>query len=450
MAIDPVQQGLPAWLSAQAISGGDPRTASVAQRITAALDAAGLTSGGGGGAGGSATRAAAQARLAEAAAGTRGAAPIAVRGAASPTVARAAAQATSAPSFIARAGAGGLGAGGAAAPGTGAAGVLAQAAPAITGGSRLAGLLAPGNSAPTWLTARLGGQSTAGLGMRSLAPGSLGRAGLYGAAGYLGGQGIEAITGHQEGTLDDALRNATVGAGMGAGLGSIIPGLGTAIGAGLGFAGGGLHGLLTGKGSDEGERDRAYEKQAEKFETLFTTYGVSPELRDQFMTQFGVTTEGLKRGEVNEVAKQMREILPSLIAEDAAMQEEERGRTAMLAAAQGWMAPMLRDAMGRSTRYADQLSQSMVSSAGYIKDPAQRAFAMDDAKRITLDNASQQAYAMQMMMSLPGLYGYNTKQGENGVPATDFTSILNATPIAQPNGQTMPFSSMFGQPQPMQ
>ena len=318
---------------------------------------------------------------------------------------------------------------------------VVEAAAPLAGRTGLATRLA-GSGGPTWLTARLAGQPTAGLGLRSLQAGSLGRAGLYGLGGYLAGQGVEKVVGHREGTLDDALRNAVTGAGVGMGIGSVVPLVGTGVGGLLGGGFGFAHGLLTGRGSDEGEAERAYTKQEDKFCETLDRFSASPDLRRQFMTQFQLSTEGLKRGEINDVAKQMRAALPDLIAQDYSMRKDNARRNAMFAAAQAWMAPMMEGAFDRSTQFADQLSQSMRESAQTIKSPSARAFAMQDAARIPFDNATQQAYLMQQFASLPGLYGMNTQTGNNGIPQMDFSSIINATPL---QGQQQPF--MFGQQQ---
>jgi hypothetical protein len=161
--------------------------------------------------------------------------------------------------------------------------------------------------------------------------------------------------------------------------------------------------------------------------------------------QFALSTDGLGRKEVSETAQQMRSMLPQIIMEDQAARQQDRSRMAMFAAAQGWMAPMMQQVQGRATSSADQLMQASLNAAQGIGDPAARAFAIEDARRIPLDTASNQAYAMQQLMSLPGLYGYQTQGG--GVPGS-LNAIMGATPMSGvPQGMAYG-GSMFGAQQP--
>src|SRR5690606_36499473 len=120
--------------------------------------------------------------------------------------------------------------------------------------------------------------------------------------------------------------------------------------------------------------------------------------------------------------------------EDAAMQEEERGRMAMFAAPQAWMQPMLERAFTSSDQHAQQLSQSLLQIAQHIQDPNERALAIQEAQQVPLDNATRQPYLVQQMLAVPGLYGYQTQVDSEGLPAMDMTSIMNATPVGAPAG----------------
>lgn len=259
----------------------------------------------------------------------------------------------------------------------------------------------------------------------------------YPLAGQFAGSMFESAVGPRSGTLDDAIRNAFVGAGTGAGVGSFVPGIGTGVGAVVGGLTGFAHGLLTGRGSKEEEAQKELTKQIEEFNKVFDQYQVSPQVREQMLMQFQLGAMDLGRKEIKDFATQLRtQVLPGVILEDAAMQEEERGRMAMYAAAQAWMQPMLERAFTASDQYAQQLSQSMLQTAQQIQDPNERALAIQEAQQVPLDNATRQAYLIQQMLAVPGLYGYQTEVNSEGIPAMDMTSIMNATPVGTTAGVT--------------
>lgn len=419
-ASGPMEFVLPARL--QRLSAAERAVIAMNQGGRLGLPAAGETTVGTARFAGETGRAAAEARLAAAARGSMGAAPI---------EGTAAARAANAARMVRPFPAAALGGGGGAAAAAPAAveGLAAAEGASAAGGGLLARLglgrggaaAAGGAAGRTGLVARLGG------------PAALRTAGGYALLGQLGGMGVEKVVGHREGTWDDAARNAAVGAGFGAGLGTLggpFAPLTVPTGALLGAIGGGAYGFLTGKGSDEGEAAKAYDTNAEKFNDMFDLYQASPDLRQQFMMQFDIMTQDAKRSEVNDIAEQMRTVLPDLLMQDMQQRQEEKGRAAMYAAAQSWMAPMMQQAFGRQTQYANMLGQSMENSAGFIKDPASRAFALDEARRVPFDTATMQAYAMQQMASLPGLYGMQAQNtNAQGVP-TNLADIMGAQPTA--------------------
>lgn len=384
----------------------------------------------------STTRSAAAQRLAQAARGTRGMGAAAMPSAAGQNAAASGISQKAARAAISGLGGGGAaGGGGAGAAGT-AAGVVRPAfnlSPVTAAGAGGAAAGGAGAASKAGLLSQLGGKAALGR--------AAGSAGLGWFGGQLAAEGLTNISGgEKDGRLDDIgrgiIQGGGTGAGVGAGIGALggpfagitVPG-GALAGGLIGGIGGGIYGALTGGDSKETEQGKAVASETEKFNETFEQYNVSPELRERFLMQFALTTDGLEKGQVNEVAQQMRALLPSLIIEDQARVEDERGRAAMFAAAQAWMAPMMQDAFSRSNEFAGNLSETMLSNAEGIRDPNQRAMAQQEAHRIPLDNATTQAYAMQQMMSLPGLYGYQTQLDGQGVPATDFTSIMGAQPI---------------------
>lgn len=312
----------------------------------------------------------------------------------------------------------------------------AAAGTAARGGllSRLPGFLGGGGGA-----AAAGGETAAagaggGLLARLGGGAALKSAGMYAGLGYGGGQLVEMGVGHRAGTWDDAARNAAVGAGFGAGIGTLggpFAPISVPVGAAGGALIGGAYGFLTGKGSDEDEATKAFNDHQRDLTDMFAQYNVSPETQRQIMMSYELGTMDAGKGEINDFAKEMQAALPSIIQQDMQMQTEQQSRNMMLMQAQSFMAPMMQSAFDQQSRYGQQLAHSMMNSAGYIKDPADRAFAIDEAKRIPFDTATQQAYQAQMMMSLPGLYGYNTSQGQGGAPQMDMASIMGATPMTQ-------------------
>lgn len=319
------------------------------------------------------------------------------------------------------------GAGGAAAAAPTYGGGIPMTSPAASAGGAAGGAATGGRAG---LMASLGGAR--GLATRAAAPVG---------AGMLT-QGIaRGAVGEQSGIRDDILVGAGTGAAAGATGGATLAtplapftgGLSIPVMAAIGGLGGGLaggiYGAVTGGGDPEEEALAKFEEQLSTFESTLNEYDVSPQTREQLLMQFSILAGDANEDEIDTIADAFREQLPGVLIQEQAAQEQQRSQEVMHAAAQAWMAPMMERTMGRATGYADQLSQSMTNAANALDDPTARAFALEEAARVPHDTATRQAYMMQQMMAMPGLYGYETQLGQGGVPQMDFQSAVNAQPI---------------------
>lgn len=262
---------------------------------------------------------------------------------------------------------------------------------------------------PGYLSARALGGSTEGLGLRSLARGSLGRAGLYGLGGSLAGGAINSAFGDPNASWDNALAGAAQWGGMGAGLGSLVaPGVGTAIGGALGAGVGALRGLSQAKN----EGDKAVADQLRKelgtINDTIDKLGGGDELRQQalYQLQLGVATGNItNRSGVKTIAAQVRSTLPDALLADQQQQQQQRSQEAAQAAVQAWMGPMLQDQLNKSQYYADQFGNAQATAAGYIEDPALRAAQLSQAKQISATQAATNAAYAQQIAAAPGYWG---------------------------------------------
>lgn len=287
---------------------------------------------------------------------------------------------------------------------------LTGARAAATGAGGLAGGVAGG------LTGGMGAMAAA----RTAAPWLL--------AGQVGGMGVDAIMGNQNGTMDDALENAARGAGMGAAVGSIVPVIGTGVGALVGGGAGALYGALTGRDSDETERSRAIASQSEKLTDLLNAANASPEMRQQISGAFQVTMATVDGGRnaVNAAADQLMAQLPAALMQDQAQQQAERERATNIAATQAWMGPMLQEQLGRVNFYADTAATGLRQAASGLSPELRGAYeAM--AGQYPADVARGNAAMLQQLALTPSLYGYNTGiNQQTGAANSDLASVLGA------------------------
>lgn len=306
--------------------------------------------------------------------------------------------------------------------------------PGMLGGAEAAGgLEAAGTAAGTAAAAGRFAPMFAEGG--KFAAGSLGRAGLYGAAGQVGGMVARGAVGNQSGTKDDALVDAIKGAGMGAGVGSFFPGPGTAIGAVLGGIGGGLWGALRGGGSDQEGMAKEYTKQRDALSGILSRYNISADTRDNLMLQFQAGLLDAKtKGDVTAVADSLKGTLGQVLIADRAQQQQRRQRAAASAAASAFMAPMLQDQLSKSNLYAQQMSDAMATSAQGITNGPLRDSYIAAARQAPLDVATQNAYALQQTMLTPALYGMGVPQGTQVTGGNADLSAILAAQQMSPTG----------------
>lgn len=280
--------------------------------------------------------------------------------------------------------------------------------PPPTGAAAMLGRLGGGAANPSYLSQRLAGQSTAGLGVRSLAKGSLGRAGLMGMGGQLAGGAIDSAFGDPNESWDNMLASGARWGGAGAALGSMVaPGIGTAIGGAAGLGIGAIKGLVDSR--NEGDNAVASElgKQQSKITELLSQLGSSPDLREQALFQLQMDTSGAgTKDQVRDAAKALQAMLPDAIMADRQQQEQKRMQQANQAAAQAWMGPMLQQQVDRSQFYADQFAQAGRSAASHITDPALQASQMAMASGISAEQAAMNAAYTQQIAAAPNYYGY--------------------------------------------
>lgn len=267
-----------------------------------------------------------------------------------------------------------------------------------------------GAAQPTWLSQRLAGQSTQGLGLRSMARGSLGRAGGLALLGQLAGAGVESAFGDPNASWDNALASGARWGGAGAALGSLIaPGVGTAIGglAGAGF--GAVKGILDSR--DEGDKAVRSElaKQQGKIAELLSQLGSSPDLREEAMFQLRVlASQATDRKGVQAAAEAVQAMLPDALMADREMQRQQRMRQANEAAVQAWMGPVLQQLVNRSQSYADAFTLAGLNAAQQIEDPQLRTAQMAMARQYSADQAAQNAAYAAQIMSAPEYWGYQS------------------------------------------
>jgi len=310
----------------------------------------------------------------------------------------------------------------------------AQAAPTITAPAsttantatktgRIGGMLSWNPSA-----ARAAAQSgltgselaAAGRAGGALAPGSLGRAGAYGAAGYIGANLLHGVVGERNGTWDDAAEGALKGGGIGAGIGSMIfPGPGTAIGGGLGALAGGLWGGLTGNDSPSKERDDYLASQVDPSNdksliSLMSKYGLSTDAQHSLLMQLEIIGPTLgSRDEAKALVQQVMGNLPTLIEQDKAQQVQASRAAAM----QAYLLPMMRESQATSDRFIQDQATRMNEAASRMSPSVADIYRQHAADLVSSNTRSYQAQLTQMLLA-PQLYQQSAQYGVAN-PAAD-------------------------------
>lgn len=212
-----------------------------------------------------------------------------------------------------------------------------------------------------------------------LAPGTIGRAGLYGLGGQIAAGLFDSAVGERDGTWDDAASSALRWGGTGAGIGSmILPGWGTAIGGVGGALIGGAKGLLTGEDSMETQvRDYLYgsEKQAGKIgqvDQLLAEAGLSESTRTDLLTQVKAAAMTAKTPEeIDLVLQQVNTLLPSIMEQDKAQQEAEGQQAALearMAAIQSYLQPIMQQQLAQYNTGLQASYDQMQAAGAKITD----------------------------------------------------------------------------------
>lgn len=279
---------------------------------------------------------------------------------------------------------------------------MAQRAVAQLGGGQGGGFLS--NKAT--------GLSTEGMGLRSLARGSLGRAGLMGLGGQLVGSGIESAFGDPNESWDNSLASAARWGGAGAAAGSLIaPGIGTAIGGGLGLGIGAVKGFMDSKNEGDKAVEKALNDRSGQLNELLGQLGASADLREQaqFQLQMGVTAGGATtKSQVNDVYAQVKAMLPEAIMADRQQQEQSRMQESNMAAVQAWMGPMMEQQLSQAQWYADQWGNQASAAAQQIEDPGMRAAQQALASSIPGQQAAANAAYAAQIAAAPSAWGYQS------------------------------------------
>lgn len=279
----------------------------------------------------------------------------------------------------------------------------------------------------------------AGMWGGRLAPGTIGRAGLYGLGGQIAAGLFDSAVGERDGTWDDAASSALRWGGTGAGIGSmILPGWGTAIGGVGGALIGGAKGLLTGEDSMETQvRDYLYgsEKQAGKIgevDALLAEAGLSEATRTDLLTQVKAAAMTAKTPEeIDLVLQQVNTLLPSIMEQDKAQQQAESQQAALearMAAIQSYLQPIMQQQLAQYNTGLQTSYDQMQAAGANIKDPKMAAAYQTHAANLMNSGRLQGLqYVGQMQNDLYSQYVNPTMAGgaSGGMTQAQYDDIYN-------------------------
>ena len=209
---------------------------------------------------------------------------------------------------------------------------------AWTAGERATGRLG-------WLSYGPNATAAEGAAIGRFAPGTLGRAGLYGLAGQIAANVSQKAWNDPNSGADNALATGLAGAGLGAGVGSIVPGVGTAIGAAIGGAGGAIYGALR-----AGHRDKDYAKAqtqgSTKLNELMGQLGLAADTQTELRQQYAIQSVLAKQSEdpvaaQKAIMSQMMTVLPQVAQQEASTKKAAQEAIATQAVIAKFMAPYL-------------------------------------------------------------------------------------------------------------
>lgn len=257
---------------------------------------------------------------------------------------------------------------------------------------------------------------------------TLGRAALMRGAG-LAGAGIMAgqLTGSlfdtEQSYVDEALSGALTGAGIGAGIGSIVPGIGTGIGAGVGALAGGAIGYFGPK--QTGTKAVASETQAQQanLDELLGKYNLSPALQQQLAVQLDTALNGVtSKAEVKAIYQQVGSLLPGLIQQDQAQQQD----AARAAAIYSMLGPIMQQQNTQATQASREMQTAMNSAAQHISDPALANIYRARASQVPLTTAQSNQNQLLQLALADAAYSSQAQQAQAAPTASDPLAALLA------------------------
>lgn len=281
--------------------------------------------------------------------------------------------------------------------------------------------------------------------------GAVGRAlplkgmGGVGLAGTVAGAVLPSVWNDPNSNADEmtssALSYGGMGAGAGALAGSVVPGVGNVVGGAIGGAAGLAYGLYKGSQAPTAadttkQLNAAKNAEMARLQRILKQVDTRPKnartgLLTDAVNQLQVSWE-LNSATSPDLVKQVADqfiagVVQQVPAElqayeqqqqsqrDARYQrtqakQQERQQAANQAAVQAWMGPMLQDQLNKSQFYADQFRDAGLSGAQQISDPSLRATVEQSARQGSMDQATQNAYAMQLQTVMPAYMKFQQDQ----------------------------------------
>lgn len=230
----------------------------------------------------------------------------------------------------------------------------------------------------------------------AFAPGTIGRAGLYGLGGQVLGSVFDSAVGERDGRWDDMISSGLRWGGAGAGIGSmILPGVGTAIGGALGLGVGGLIGNLTGEDSAQTQTREYMMRQtdptmSDSLVSRMSKYGLSADTQNQILMQLDMVASAAQSPEEARTAvSNVMQQLPSLAQADLEYRRQQEQQQQAIdfqnqraAAIQAWLGPMMQDQLSRYNQATDETQMLYMNAASKVKDPTIQAIYQANAARM--------------------------------------------------------------------
>lgn len=272
-----------------------------------------------------------------------------------------------------------------------------------------------------WLSYGPNAAAAEGAAVSRFAPGTLGRAGLYGLAGQVAGGALEKVWNDPNSSKDNAAVTALKGAGIGAGIGTLVlPGVGTAVGGALGGIGGAIWGGLRG-----GHQDKDFAKAStsglKKLNGLMDQLGLTDDSKDELRRQYQVQSVLAAQSEKpvdaqKAIIGQLMTVLPGIADQEASTKRAAKDALAMQATISQFMQPYI----GNLYESADLEQAYYQKAADSASTPALRdALALRGQQSMT--NANRLAGAWQSASQSAPLVAI---QQQTGASASTLAQLL--------------------------